>query len=353
MARRPTRSQQRLFAELLARLEPETRAAFEAAAAELSGGAIWADFIAALERQDIEAAVAALRIEPAAYAAYAQAKTAAFVAGGSLTAATIPQVGGLPGIRWDMTNPAAESWIRRHVGERITEVAREQIEAARETILTGYQAGRHPHAIARDVGGRVSRVTGIREGGVLGLDSERARRLAAVVRGMETPEGVRHLVIVGRDGTLRMRYAVNAQTEARILRAYRRGEAVAPADRALSQRQYSNALLKSRAETIARTETGQAVMGARLEQWRQFMAARNIPEEALIRRWVHGGGVKDPRPHHQAMNGQEVRGLTEPFRFSNGAALMCAHDPDGAASETISCTCDTTFRIDQTWGLDQ
>jgi hypothetical protein len=350
MPSRRIRAQRRAFAAMIARLDAQLRAALEAGAADLRSGAAWADLLAALERQDIEGAIAALRIEPAAYARYAQAKASAFAEAGALTAATIPAVGGLPGIRWDMTNPAAEAWIRQNVGQRITEMVSGQVETVRETILTGYQAGRHPHAIALDVGGRV--VNGVRQGGVIGLDAERARRLNIVTRGMETAEGVRDLVVIGRDGVPRVRYAVNRATEQRILRAYNAGGAVSEADRAISVRQYANALLKSRAETVARTETAQAVSGARQEQWRQFMRGRNIPPEAIVKRWLHGGGVKDPRPHHVAANGMTVRGLDTPFVLENGAVMLHPHDPSGGGAENINCTCSYEVFVDQTYGLD-
>lgn len=128
-------------------------------------------------------------------------------------------------------------------------------------------------------------MNGKREGGILSLDAPRADRLRAVTDGIKTPEGVRDLVIRHKDGSLSVRYKVNKATEARILRAYRKGEALSPADQAISVRQYSNALLKDRADTIARAETAQSVMGARREAWDQVLNAKNLPPEAVLKRW--------------------------------------------------------------------
>ncbi len=351
MARRPPPNQHRLFTELLARLTPELQAAFIAAVEDLHAGIDWPALLDALTREDIEGAIVALNIEPAAFQAYAAVKTSALMEAGAMTVATITiPGGGMVGVRFDMSNPGAERLIRSMVGDRITGgLVPEQVQVVRDTVLAGFEKGRHPNRIATDIAGRV--INGQRAGGVLGLDAPRASRLRAVTDGMRTAEGVQDLVEV-RNGVPTVRYRVNRQTEARILRAYHRGEALSPADQAISARQYSNALLKARAETIARTETAQSVMGARHEAWTQVLTAKNLPPEAVIKEWRHGGHVKEPRPHHRAMSGQRVRGLDAPFEFSNGARLRFAHDPDGPASEIILCSCDTTFFLDPSWGRE-
>ncbi|MBM3604273.1 MAG: hypothetical protein FJX25_05825 [Alphaproteobacteria bacterium] len=345
------RQQTRLFGQLIARLAPEMQAAFLASAEDMRAGLDWVALVAALEAGDIEGAVAALNIEPASFYRYSVTKQAAYTQGGVLAAQTINAPGtGAIGFRFDMMNPRAERWVAENVGQRIVAVTEDTKQAAREVIGTGYQAGRHPHTIARDIAGKAA-PGGTRQGGIIGLDGPRASRLDAVTRGMETAEGVQDLVIKGQDGKLQVRYRVNRATEQRIIRAYSRGEAVPAADRAISVRQYQNALLKDRADTIAHTETQQAVMAARDEEWRQAAEKLGLDDSAIIKTWRHGGGVRDPRPHHVAMNGQSVRGLDTPFEFSNGARLRFAGDPRGGAAEVIKCTCDTIFRLDHTRGL--
>jgi len=350
MARRPTRSQQRLFARLIQRLTPELAAAFEAAVAELRAGVVWADLIAALERQDVLAAIAALNIEPAAMYAYGAAKQAAYAEAGALAATTIIAPGaGVVGVRFDMMNPGAEAWISTNVWGHLSGwMQEEQLAAVRQTILTGYEVGRHPHRIATDVAGRV--VNGRRTGGVIGLDAERARRLTAVTHGMQTAEGVQDLVVM-RNGVPAVRYKVNRATEARIIKAWRAGEAVPAADRAISERQYSNALLKARAQQLSQDATAEAVFAGREEEWRQTLDKLGLPDDAVSKTWIHGGGPKDPRPHHVAMSGTTVQGMNTPFEFANGAALRWPHDPDGPVSETTLCTCGCNFGLDHTRGL--
>lgn len=334
----------RIFYTLIRRLEPDLQAAFAAAVADLRAGVNMQALLAALQAGNIEAAVLALNIEPAAFQRYAAVKTLAYQEGGAATVASISLPGAVQArVRFDMTNPGAERWIAAEVGQRITGIVQEQTDLVRSTILSGYQRGDGPQNIAVDIAGRVR--NGTRQGGVLGLDGPRAARLEAVTQGIKTPEGVRALVIKGRDGTVRMRYRVNPASERVILAAYRRGEAVPAAQAERIGQQYSNRLLRDRADTVARAEVAQSVMSARREAWDQT----GVPDEFVLKRWVHGGGVKEPRAHHVEMSGTVVRGKETPFVFSNGASLQMAHDPDGDPVEIILCGCNTEFYVDPQW----
>src|SRR5690606_11801491 len=70
MAIAPTRSQARLFAQLIAELEPRIRAGFMAAVTDLTANVNWRELLAKLEAGDIEGAIAALNISPAAWQQY-------------------------------------------------------------------------------------------------------------------------------------------------------------------------------------------------------------------------------------------------------------------------------------------
>lgn len=349
---RPTRSQARLFAQLMAELEPEIRRGFMASVTDLYANVDWTSLLDNLESGNIQAAVAALNIHPAAWAEYSASVSSAYAAAGSSTVAQIRQLGiGGVGTRFNMANPRAEDWIRRHVAETVVGFEREQVETARRIIEVGYGRGEHPHTIGRDLVGRV--VGGQRQGGVLGLDGPRADRLYNVSVGMRTPEGVQSLVIQHRNGALSLRYQVNKATAQRILKAYRDGTSVPRDQRIISERQYKNALLLDRAHTVAETETANAVMGARDESWHQVAEAEGFSTADVIKRWEHRrGGERYHRPDHLAMSGTEVRGLDTPFIFPDGVAMQYAHDPAGGAKHTIRCGCDTTYRLDHSVGLE-
>lgn len=351
MATRPTKSQARLFAQLIAELEPEIHRAFMASVTDLQAGVDWLALLDALTDGDIPRAIEALHIDAAAWAEYSSVMTNAYSVSAASTIAQIQAIGeaGI-GTRFRMTNARAQQWIRENVGNRIVGFESEQIRIAREVIERGYAAGQGPRNIAIDLVGRVT--DGSRRGGVLGLDGPRAERWHRVALGMRTPEGVKGLVVEHLDGTRSIRYQVNKATADRIFRAFHAGTEVPASEREISDRQYRNALLQSRAETVARTESSSAVMSARMEAWQQAAESQGLDASAVIKTWRHHRGAeKQYRPDHYAMSGKSVRGLETPFVFASGDTLLYASDPNGAARQVINCGCSTEFRISHAAGL--
>lgn len=346
MARIPS-AQERRFREIIATLEPAMRRAFLDAVAGIYSGIDYRALNMALAAGDIEGAIDAINIDRGAFIQIYQSHQQSFVQGATAAAATL-HLSGVPKdqaatIRFDMTNPRAESVMATAAAEMVKQVEDDTRRAIRETILSGYEQGRGPRDIATDLVGRVE--GGRRQGGVVGLDANRAHRLNAVARGMQSAEGVQDLVIVGRDGKLSLRYKVNPATEKAILAAYRKGTAVPEKARLKHLDQFRNALLKSRGDTIARTETAQAVALGRAEEWDQVLEKLGRSPDDVIKTWQRGSGGRDPRPHHQAANGMQVRGLNTPFVLSNGAQLNYPHDPNASGRETINCTCAASYRL--------
>ncbi len=313
------------------------------AVVDLQANVDWPALLAALESGSTFSAVQALNINEGAFNEYSQVLTSVFVESGTATASLIVGTGqGAIGLRFNLQNPAAEKWIRQNVATRVVGFVQEQVETAREVIAAGYAQGHHPHTIALDLVGRVT--NGTRQGGILGLDNPRAARLANVSAGMRTPEGVQSLVVKRADGSLAMRYKVNKATEQRILAAYAKGEAVPEAQRLLSERQYRNALLQARAETVATTETAAAVMGARDVAWQQAAEQQGLDRSAVVKTWRHRRG-RDGRITHIEMAGKSVVGLDTPFVLSDGSVMMYPHDPAGGAHNVINCGCDCEYRL--------
>lgn len=350
MATNPTKSQARLFAQLLETLEPEILRAFMASVTDLQSGVNWPVLLTALAAYNIEGAIAALNISAAAWAEYSSAMTAAYARAGASTAAQIQATGvGGVGIRFNMTNARAQAWIAENVAGSVVGFTTEQVQVARGVIEAGYALGQGPRTIAIDLVGRAN--GGARQGGVLGLDGPRADRLQAVTQGMRTPEGVRSLVIVKEDGSYAMRYKVNPATAQRIISAYKAGTEVPEAQRLISERQYKNALLQQRAETVAVTETASAVNNARDETWQQLAESQGLNSSAVVKTWRHARGSKDGRETHISINGQSVRGLNTPFILSDGSVMQFPHDSAGGARNNINCACHAEFRLDQSVGL--
>lgn len=94
----------------------------------------------------------------------------------------------------------------------------------------------------------------------------------------------------------------------------------------------------TRSETIARTETANAVNTGKHEA--AVESARRL-DLVLKKRWV--ATLDDrTRESHAAANGS-TRPLSEPFEMSSGATLKHPGDPNGPASEVIRCRCTLAY----------
>lgn len=344
MPRRPPLPQ--ALEQLIEKLEPELAGAILDALQALRDGVNLEALEEALARNDIEAAIAALDISPADFNKYTIARMSAYAEAGALEAAYIP-TSDANAVRFtfDMSNPRAEQWIRTQAAERIAGYTSEQIEAARETINDGYSRGDGPQQIALDVAGRIDRVSGRRQGGIIGLSDPQA----GYVRSMRSrllsgnPEEMRK-VLSGM--TLR-----DKRYDALILRHIMAGTPLKRVDVDKLTARYADRLLRRRGEDIARTETAQGVMAARRESYAQALEKEGLPPEAITKRWRHLGGLDDARELHLIMAGKEVVGLNTPFVLPDGTAMQHSHDPAGGVRNNVNCRCGTDFEIDFLHGL--
>ena len=339
---RPTR-QTVQFRTLIAKLTPELRKAFLAGVADLGDRVDMNALVAALKANDIDGAIAAMHITEGAFYQYAATKTAAYAQGGALAATTIngPPGGGVA-FRFDMANPRAEAWIAANVAGYVTRLTNEAKEVLRAAILEGYTAGRHPNSIAVDIAGRM--VGGKRQGGLVGLSGQQVAHVASMRARLASGDPAEMAKVFGM--TRR-----DKRMDATIRKAIDAGKPVSAADIERMTQRYTDRLIAKRAEDIARTETGMAVMSSRAEEWQQASETLGYDASAVIKRWIHGNGVKDPRPHHQAANGMTVEGLDTPFVLENGAVMQYALDPNAPIEETINCSCDVTYRFSHAKGV--
>jgi hypothetical protein len=239
-------------------------------------------------------------------------------------------------VRFNMLSTRAEEYARTKVGNLIQDIAQEAVDVVRNTVADGYALGRTRNRIATDLIGRL--YNGQRIGGVIGL-SEQQRAWVSNMRGYLATDPTRALDMTKRD----------RRFDKLILSSARDGKPLTQAQIDNIARQYADKLLKSRALTIARTETAKAMEEGRYEAWKQALEKTGVPEQFIIRTWVHTGrGVKD-RPAHIAHSGRSVRGLNFPFVLNNGAMLLHPHDTSfGAGPENIiNCMCQCKYSIDR------
>lgn len=349
--RGPNRSTLRKRIEALSETyEPRMRRAFLEAIEDVVSRAELGRIIEALERGDIEAAIRATHLDPAAFRLLDATRAEAFEAGGRATVDSMPVFRAPAGdrivIRFDVRNPRAEAYLSGRSGSLISNAGglsdrlfAEQVSTLRTAMTNGLQAGRNPRSVALDMIGRMDRTTGRRVGGSIGLSNpqqsavERAR--AALLSG-DKKAMKQYLTLQRRD----------RRFDAMVNRAIVDGKAVSPdmVDRAIGR--YSDRLLQLRGETIARTETLGALARSQDEAFRQAIDAGALTEGQVQKVWI---ATKDARTRdtHRAIDGERVP-LNQPF--SNG--LMYPHAEGAPAEHVINCRCTFEHVVDFLQDLD-
>lgn len=333
------------LAELLAKFEPLLQDAFIRAIADLRNGVQMRLLVERLERQDIEGAIEAMNLEPAAYAQFRQVLGDTFTTAGTLQSSSFTQPsGGRVLFRFDVTDPRAEQVLRTVATDRVTRLADGDRQTARAAILHGFEQGQHPRRIALDLAGRIGKGQNQRTGGIIGLSEPQEGYVASMRSRLLSgdPEEMRRVLEMGRR---------DKRFDRAIIKAIEAGKPLSQDDVAKVTGRYSDRLLQLRAETIARTETGAAQIASRAESARQALVKLGYPEEALTRVWRHNPG-KEPRLLHIQMSGQEVKGLSEPFILPDGTRMMHPLDMSAGAKHVANCRCDCIFRIDHSWGVE-
>lgn len=332
---------------LMRKMEPQVARAFIAAIRDLTSNVRFNDLIAAIERNDLEAAIRAIDMEPAVFARLTGTIAESFSAGGAIVAggtAWRGATGGRVVVRWDMANPRAEKYIREMNSKITGWFTNEAREIIRDTMANGYALGRGPRQIGLELVGRVT--PNGRQGGVVGLSAPQAKYVQNMRKALE--ENPRSYFVVNeKTKEWEMHFTkADKRYNAMIKRAAQSGEPLSRGQIDKITQRYSDRLLKLRGDTIARTETAQAVEAGRFEAFEQYQEKTGVPDEAIVRRWDHAGG-KTSRDWHDAMNGMEVIGLSQPFITPRGAALMfpCDTSLGAGADEVVNCRCAQVIRI--------
>jgi hypothetical protein len=215
-------------------------------------------------------------------------------------------------------------------------ITRETIEVVRNTIADGYALGRTRNRIATDLIGRLDGK--VRVGGTIGL-SDHQRQWVTNMRGYLVSDPMRALDMTKRD----------RRFDRLIKSSVRDGKPLTQSQIDNIARQYADKLLKSRALTVARTETYRAIEEGRYEAWKQALEKTGVPDQFIIRTWIHTGRSVKDRPSHIAHSGKTVRGMTFPFVLNNGVAMLHPHDTSfgAGARDVINCACQCKYSIDR------
>lgn len=307
--------------------EQQLHREFQRAVRDIVGGVRYGALRDAIARNEYLAALQAVDIDDAAFDGLRSMIVQTYAEGG---------INAISGVRWPVktrwnsATPQAEYYARNVVGQHITQITDDMRDAVRWTMGDGIALGRSNNRIALDIVGRIG-ASGQREGGIVGLNQQRAEWVAAYRRKLEAGE------YPGASGLI-------TAAERRLIE--RGGLSQKQIDRLVQS--YSNRQLLSRGLTIARTERGQAMNAGAVEGWRQGAERGGIPLYALIKEWRHEGVNRQDRPSHVAAHGQTVRGLDTPFQVG-GYSCQYPHDPSLPAGEVVNCGCRVKVSVPRNW----
>ena len=242
-------------------------------------------------------------------------------------------------IRFDYRNEQAERWLAEHSSQFVTRIQTQQREAIRQAVETGTRLGQNPRQTALDIAGRVSGQTGRRSGGIVGLSDNQARYVS----------NAREQLRSGDPAQMR-EYLTRSRRDRRfdgiVNRAIEAGRPVPRSDMERIVGRYSDRLLQTRGETIARTEAMQAFNSARDQAWEQSIEEGVVQRQNVTKVW-RSAGDGNVRHTHAALN-RETVDKDEAFVSPTGARLMYPGDTSmGApASEIVNCRCTYNVRAD-------
>ena len=331
--------------DVLDEMHPDVAKAFRASITLMENDVRVALIESALARQAVSEAVELLDFDQAYYAPLREAMAAAYAAGGSFALDEIRAAGRTRGIagaaigHFDGSNPRAEEWLRARTSSLISEIREDQRAAVRQALNASWTRGDSPRTTALDLVGRTNRLTGRREGGILGL-TERMSGWADAAA-----DELRSSSARVREGYFR-RELRDRRFDSLIRRHIREGTEIPEEDiRKIAGRMRSR-ILKYRGNMIARTETLTALNSSYFEGLEQQIGQGHVDRNLTILTWDAANDLAT-RPHHASMDGQERR-PGEPFVSGLGGLLMHPGDVSHGASgaDRINCRCRLVTRID-------
>lgn len=346
MARPPLRARQRIQA-LIAKHEPAMQQAFMASVENLTSNLEVGRIVRMLERQDITGALQSLNIDESAFRPFDKAIAEAFEASGRARTNALPKIkqadGSTATIRFDVRHPTADAWLRTHSSELITGIVQDQKMAIREVLAEGIAAGRAPRTTALNIVGRLSRATGRREGGIIGLTGQQERYVASMRARLASGDvdEMRKVLSMERRDKRFDRAIMSAISQGKKLDA----EAITR-----MTGRYADRLLLLRGETIARTETMGALNQGQIESMNQLIGKGLVNRDVVVKVW-HSVGDNKVRHTHHALNRKSV-GIDQSFVSPSGALIAYPGDPKAPAAERVCCRCWMETKIDFFADLD-
>lgn len=335
--------------DLLDEIAPEVQAAFIQSIQRITGDASLRALEDAIRRQDTEAVIAVLRLDRGYFAPLDRAMRDAFETGGEWAMGELLREARRQGANtvrgfFDARNPVAEEWLRRQSSRLIVELQGEQRENIARALADAFDRSTSPRATALDLVGRVSRATGQREGGIIGLTSQQAQWAQNAFDEITSGDPA-------QVSNYFSRAARDRRFDRTVARAAREGRGVTAEEARRIVGRYRDGLLRYRGETIARTEMLGSLHEAQDQALAQMAEREGLAPGAISEAW-DAANDSATRSSHRAMDGQR-RARGEPFETGAGYLMRYPGDRSlGApASEIIQCRCVKRVSVDFISGL--
>jgi len=236
--------------------------------------------------------------------------------------------------KFDINAERATDMLLRQTSRLIANINEQQRDAVREIVAAGRALGESPRTTALDIVGRVKK-SGAREGGVIGLNGPQA---AAVKNAKEN--------LRSGDPEFMRKYLSNRRRDRRydaVVKKYiAEGKLLPQSTLHKITTRYQARLLQTRGETVARTETIEAINAGKQESVRQQSAKLGM---TAFKVWI---ASKDSRTRddHDDMDGERVP-IDEPYILPDGSQVMYPSDSElgAAAGQIINCRCTERYEF--------
>lgn len=336
-------SAREILEQIAADFEPAVRAAWIEAINRIRSNIVLKRIVERLERGDVAGVVRDLGIEEGVFARFESALVQAYNSGGLATVDNIPALRDPAGNRivfsWGVRNLPAEQTMRDHAARLVAGIVAEARDGIAAVLTENLARGQSPYDAGRLIAGRVNRVNGTREGGLIGLSRPQMETVARIERAMregDTAYMREYLSFANRDKRL----------DRTVMKAIREGRGLAPEEVERVTRLYANKALKWRGDQLAIHETHMALARSRMDAFQQQIDDGKLDAQDITKVWRRTVS-REPRMDHMMMAGKSV-GFNELFTLPDGTTCTGPHDPNLPAKHTIGCKCALDMVVDFT-----
>lgn len=337
-------TQRELLEQVAADWQPQIRASWVEAINGINSRILMRTIQELLRDGDIASVVRYLDIQGDDFGRFELAMVQAYNAGGMATVDTMPIVrdpnGGRVVFSWGVRNTSAEQAMRDYAARMVTAIVDEARSGIAEVLTENLERGQSPYNAARMLAGRISRASGRREGGLIGLSRPQMKTVANIELAMRNGdiEYMReYLTFANRDKRM----------DSTVRRAIREQRALTAEQADRLVRLYSNKATKYRADVIAINETHQALARSKIDAFQQQIDAGKLDRQDVVKKWRRTIS-REPRIEHLAMTRLPAIPFDQKFELEPGLFCDGPHDPSLPARHTINCKCLLDISVDFT-----